>query len=209
MIDKRIEAYAHDHSSTEDALLSELYRETHLKTVYPRMLSGPLQGKLLEMISRMIRPERILEIGTFTGYATICLGRGLPDNGLIHTIDVDPLMEDIYTKYFEKAGISKKVQAHIGHAKEVIPKIAETFDLVFIDADKENYPDYYKLVMPRLRSGGFILADNVIWSGKVLEPRPDKETSGIIEFNKIVQQDERTENVMLTVRDGLMLIRKK
>lgn len=209
MIDSKIETYANDHSSTEDALLSELYRETHLKTVYPRMLSGPVLGKLLEMISRMIRPKRILEIGTFTGYATICMTRGLDANGLIHTIDVDPVMEDIYSKYFERAGITEQVHAHIGLASEVIPEIDETFDLVFIDADKENYPEYYELVFPKLRAGGFILADNVIWSGKVLDTNPDKETIGIIQFNKKVQQDRRTDNVMLTLRDGLMLIRKK
>lgn len=208
MIDEKIATYAETHSTSEDKLLYRLNRETHLKTIYPRMLSGHYQGKILEMISHMIQPKRILEIGTFTGYSAINLGRGLAEDGLLHTIEVNPELQEIFNDYFSEAGLADKIKVHIGEALKIIPEIKEIFDLVFIDADKENYLAYYKLSKAKLRKGGFILVDNTLWSGKVLQKDEDKETEGIIEFNEYVQQDEEVENVLLTVRDGLMLVRK-
>lgn len=208
MIKKDYQEYADTHSSPDSELLNELYRETYLKTVYPRMISGSYQGKVLGMISHMIRPKTILEIGTFTGYSTICLSQGLPKDGKIHTIEVNPEMQDIFMKYFRKASIENDVVVHTGPALEIIPQLDETFDLVFIDADKENYLNYYNLVFEKVRMGGFILADNAFWDGKVIREDHDKETRGITEFNEFVQNDPRVENVLLTIRDGLMLVRK-
>lgn len=211
MIDSELEKYAETHSSKESDLLYRLNRETHLKVLIPRMLSGAMQGKLLEMLSLMIRPKQILEIGTYTGYSAICLAKGLAVDGVLHTIEKNPELENIAKKYFAKAEIEHQINYHLGNALDVIPKIEEFFDLVFLDADKENYLNYYHLIFDKIRSGGYILADNVFWSGKVLTtPNPqDKEAIGIIEFNKFIQQDERVENVMLPLRDGLSLIRKK
>lgn len=208
MIKREFERYAVNHTSPESGLLQRLYRETHLKTVYPRMISGQLQGKLLEMFSHMAQPARILEIGTFTGYATLCLARGLTENGIIHTVEAEPEMQEIFKKYFVEAGIADKVKIHIGQALDIIPKIKETFDLIFIDADKDNYLNYYKMLLPKLRLSGFLIADNAFWGGKVLKKDKDKETQGIIDFNEFVQMDNRVENVLLTVRDGLMVVRK-
>ena len=211
MIDPKLEKYAEEHSSKESEVLYRLNRETHLKVLMPRMLSGAMQGKLLEMISGMIRPKTILEIGTYTGYSAICLAKGLPADGVIHTIEKNPELETIAKKYFAEAGIEHQVNYHLGNALDIIPTIDEVFDLVFLDADKDNYLNYYHLIFDKLRPGGYILADNVFWSGKVLtKPHPnDKEAIGIIEFNDFVQQDERVENLMLPLRDGLNLIRKK
>lgn len=211
MIDPELEKYAEAHSSKESELLHRLNRETHLKVLMPRMLSGAMQGKLLEMLSCMIQPKNILEIGTYTGYSAICLTKGLPADGVLHTIEKNPELETIAKKYFAEAEIEHQVNYHQGDALKIIPQIKEVFDLVFLDADKENYLNYYKLVFDKVRSGGYILADNVFWSGKVLTtPEPnDKEALGIIEFNEFVQQDDRVENVMLPLRDGLSLIRKK
>jgi predicted O-methyltransferase YrrM len=173
-------------------------------------MSGHLQGKFLEMISWMIRPERVLEIGTYTGYSAICLASGLSENGLIHTIEVNQELEDFIKRYIKKAGLTGKINIHIGNALEIIPRLDETFDLVFIDADKENYLNYYNLVFEKVRKGGFILADNALWNGKVVESnkKPDKETEGIIEFNDFVRNDKRVENVLLPLRDGVMIVRK-
>ncbi len=206
-----LERYAQNHSTAESDVLKELNRETHLKALMPRMLSGALQGKLLEAISCMIRPKQILEIGTYTGYSAICLSKGLRVDGLIHTIEKNPELEHISSKYFKKVGIEHQVKYYSGKALDIIPTINEKFDLVFLDADKNNYLNYYHLIFDKLNSGAFVLADNVFWSGKVLsKPDPkDKETIGIIEFNDFIQQDDRVENVMLPVRDGLSLIRKK
>jgi caffeoyl-CoA O-methyltransferase len=204
------EKYAGLHTSPEPSILQELYRETHLKTMYPRMLSGHMQGRFLEMISLMLQPVRILEIGTFTGYSTICLAQGLAPEGLIHTIDSNEESVAIGKKYFEKAGLKEKIITHIGNAVETIPLVNERFDLVFIDADKENYLNYYHLVFDKVKSDGIILADNAFWDGKVLNPIPsDHETKGIIAFNQFVQNDQRVDNILLTLRDGLLLIRKK
>ncbi len=209
MIKDEFQQYAEEHTKPESKLLSGLNRETHLKTIYPRMLSGHYQGKFLEMISHMLNPFSILEIGTFTGYSAICLAQGLKEGGCIHTIDVNQEMEHIFNKYFEEAGLGNKIITHFGKALEIIPVLNESFDLVFIDADKENYLNYYQLVFNKVKTGGYILADNAFWSGQVMKKEKDKETAGIAAFNNFVQQDERVENVLLTIRDGLMMIRKK
>jgi caffeoyl-CoA O-methyltransferase len=205
-----INKYAEDFSTEESSVLKKLNRETHLKILYPRMLSGKLQGNFLKMISCMIQPSAILEIGTYTGYSAICLSSGLKDKGMLHTIEINPELEEMICRYFKEEGISDKTKLHIGNAIEIIPTINATFDLVFIDADKENYLNYYKLVFDKVRKGGFILADNVLWGGKVLKgiSTVDKETIGIKEFNEFVIKDKRVENMLLPLRDGLMLIRK-
>jgi predicted O-methyltransferase YrrM len=211
MINPEIEKYAEEHSSNHSAVLNELYRETHLKIMHPRMLSGSQQGRFLSMLSYMIKPKAVLEIGTYTGYSAICLAEGLPADGKIHTIELDSELEQIASKYFKKAGFEDQIEQYFGNALEIIPSLDILFDLVFIDADKDNYSNYYRLIFDKVRSGGYILVDNVLWSGKVLEPikNGDKDTLGIIEFNTLVQQDRRVENVLLPLRDGLMLIRKK
>ncbi len=209
MIERRYEKYAESHTSPEPGILKNLYRETNLKTVYPRMISGHMQGKFLEMISHMIHPDKILEIGTFTGYSTICLASGLAKEGEIHTIEVMTELKEIFMKYFKETGIISKVKVHTGKAMDIINELNEKFDLVYIDADKDNYLNYYKAVFPKVNKGGFIIADNAFWGGKVLKQVDDKETQGIIEFNEFVQKDNRVENILLTIRDGLMMIRKK
>ena len=207
----KLEKYILNHISEEDEVLTELDRETNLNVLGARMLSGHLQGKVLEMLSKMIQPKTILEIGTFTGYSAICLAKGLRENGKIYTIEIDDELEQMAGKYFKKADISDKVVQIIGSALEAIPKINETFDLVFLDADKREYIEYYNLVFDRINPGGYIIADNVFWSGKVLsEPKPDDEqTKGVIEFNAMIKNDSRVEKVILPLRDGMTLIRKK
>ena len=211
MIPKKYEDYALLNTSREDPLLHALYRETNLKSVYPRMLSGHLQGKLLEMISTMIRPDHILEIGTFTGYSAICLARGLSQKGKLFTIELNPEMHDIAQKYFKQAGLDDRIIQKTGHALDLLQGLDYSWDLVFIDADKENYVNYYNLIFDRVRKGGFILADNVLWGGKVLDPeeKQDKETKGITAFNALIRRDERVDHLMIPVRDGLMVLRKK
>jgi predicted O-methyltransferase YrrM len=206
-----IEEYILNHSDDEDPLLTELNRETNLKILRPRMLSGHLQGKILEMISKMIRPERILEIGTYTGYSAICLAKGLMEDGILNTIEINDELEEIITKYIQKSGFQNQINVHFGNALEIIPTLNEKFDLVFIDGDKREYLAYYELVLNYLKPGGFILADNVLWSGKVIElETPDDEyTKGIFDFNDFLKKDKRVEKVILPLRDGLTLIRKK
>lgn len=206
-----IEEYILKHSDQEDPILAELNRETNLKILRPRMLSGHLQGKILEMLSKMIRPEKILELGTYTGYSAICLAKGLQEKGELHTIEINDELEDIITKYIEKADLTNKIKLHFGDAREIIPEINEQFDLVFIDADKREYLEYYNLVFDFVKPGGFILADNVLWNGKVIElDEPDDEyTKGIFDFNEFLKSDDRVEKVILPLRDGLTLIRKK
>jgi caffeoyl-CoA O-methyltransferase len=210
MIDPQLEEYIENHSSPETELMFELRRKTFLHTPFPRMLSGQVQGRFLEMISLMARPSRILEIGTFTGYSAICLAQGLTEDGQLHTLEAEAAYADIARQYFKKAGLLDKIVLHEGDALDIIPKLKETFDLVFIDAAKEHYPDYYELVFDKLRKGGFILADNALWDGRVLEGEDakDPDTAGIIRFNEMVQNDERVENVLVSIRDGVMLIRK-
>jgi len=210
MLGSQIEKYIEDHTTPESELLKELNRQTHLRTFYPRMLSGNVQGKFLEMICRMLQPKGVLEIGTFTGYSAIAVAQGLPKEGFIYTIEVNEEMESFIREYISKSGLEKKIKLLMGDALEIIPSIEEEFDLVFIDADKEQYVDYYKLAKTKLKKGGFIIADNVLWSGKVTEnsSKTDKETRGIVEFNEFVKNDIEVEQVMLSIRDGLMLIRK-
>lgn len=205
----KLEEYVAAHSTQENDVLKALNRETNAKVMMPQMLSGHIQGRILSMISHMIMPKVILEIGTFTGYSGICLAEGLAENGKLISIDINEELEDMVRNYWEKAGISDKAQMIIGNALDILPKLNETLDLVFIDADKINYSNYYDLALNKVRQGGFIIADNVLWSGKVIEPGPDKDTSAIINFNEKIQNDSRVENVLLPVRDGLMLIRKK
>jgi len=204
------EAYVEAHTSGQPDFLYELYRETYLKTMYPRMISGHLQGEFLKMVSLMIHPRRILEIGTFTGYSAINLALGLTGDGMLHTIDSNAESVEIGRKYFKKAGVEKKITVHIGNALSLIPQINEIFDLVFIDADKENYLNYYQLIFDKVRPGGFILADNAFWDGKVLQqpPEHDRETAGIMAFNDFIHRDTRVENIILPLRDGIMMVRK-
>jgi len=202
--------YAIKHTTAEDEILNQLYRETNLKSVYPRMLSGLMQGKLLEFISSMMKPSRILEIGTFTGYSAICLARGLANDGLLHTIDINDELAEIALKYFRKSGLQDKIILHNGDACEVIPGLDEWFDLVFIDGDKEQYVQYYKLAFNKLRKGGFMLADNVLWGGKVLPGclDQDKETKSIRAFNDYVSNDVRVQQLLLPFRDGIFILHK-
>ena len=211
MPDFNIEEYILNHSDKEDPILAELNRETNLKILRPRMLSGHLQGKILEMISKMINPERILELGTYTGYSAICLAKGLKENGILHTIEINDELEGIISKYLVKSGLENKVKLHFGDVRKIVPEINEQFDLVFIDADKREYLDYYNLVFNHVKPGGFLLADNVLWGGKVIESESldDEYTKGIFDFNEFIKNDDRVEKVILPLRDGLMLIRKK
>jgi len=208
---KDLDNYILEHIDEEDPVLQELDRETHLKVLGARMLSGNLQGQVLTMLSKMIQPERILEVGTFTGYSAICLAKGLTETGKLITIEVDDELEYLSASYFEKAGLAGKIEQRIGPALQIIPEIDETFDLVFLDANKREYIDYYNLIFGKVRSGGFIIADNTLWSNKVLQkPSPDDaQTKGIIAFNKMVKTDSRVEKVILPLRDGMTIIRKK
>ena len=208
LISSEIEQYIEQHSSPEEAVLKELNRETYVKVQMPNMLSGHLQGQFLEMLSRMLHPKRILEIGTFTGYSGMCLANGLPDDGLLYTIDINEELQPMVEKYINKAGFSKKVKQLIGDARQIIPTLDEPFDLVFIDADKINYSTYYDLVFDKVRSCVYIIADNVLWSGKVLAEKKDKDTTAIDEYNKKVAADTRVENYILPLRDGLNIARK-
>ncbi|MDO8952997.1 MAG: O-methyltransferase [Draconibacterium sp.] len=208
---KEIDKYILNHIDPEDEILMELDRETHLNVVGARMISGHLQGQVLTMLSKMIRPKYILEFGTFTGYSAICLAKGLQDGGKLITIEIDDELENIAKKYFEKAGIQHSIVQKIGSALEIIPTLTETFDLVFIDAHKPEYPAYYEAVFDKINSGGYIIADNTLWSGKVLDlpAEDDFQTRGIIQFNDLIKSDKRVEKVILPLRDGMTVIRKK
>lgn len=209
-IDSKIFNYSLSKSSKEPKILNDLNRETHLKILNPRMLSGHYQGRILSLVSKIIKPKTVLEIGTYTGYSTICLSEGLDKNGSIHTIDHNEELLVIQNKYFKKAGISKKVKQYNGDATKIIKKLNLDFDLVFIDADKENYPLYFDLIIEKVKPGGVIIADNILWSGKILEKveEEDYATKSIIEFNDKVNNDDRVETIILPIRDGLSLIRK-
>ncbi len=206
-----IEKYANEHTSDELPVLTRLSRATHLQTHQPQMLSGHLQGAFLQMISRMIKPSAILEIGTFTGYSAICLAQGLQPAGQLITIDCNPEMEDFAKPYFKEAGLEEKIGMIVGDASEIIGSLKGPFDLVFIDADKENYIKYFDIVFPKVTPGGYILADNTLWYGRVIQPHAetDRETAGIVSFNRYIQQLEGVENVLLPIRDGIMIVRKK
>ncbi len=205
-----LDQYILNHITPEDDYLHELDRETHLKVLRSRMLSGHLQGQILSMISSMINPRCILEIGTFTGYSALCLAKGLVEGGILHTIEIDDELESIAQKYFKKSGMADRIIQHIGDARQIISSIDQTFDLVFMDADKREYCDYYRLVFDRVRVGGFILADNILWNGKVVEPEAanEEQTRGILDFNDLIQNDPRVKNVILPVRDGIMVVQK-
>ncbi|MES2589076.1 MAG: class I SAM-dependent methyltransferase [Bacteroidota bacterium] len=210
-IDSKLDEYVCSHTSDESELLYDLNRETHLQVLNPRMLSGHFQGRFLSMISKMIQPKNILEIGTYTGYSCLCLLEGLASTGKITTIDCNEELEDIVRKYIDKAQANTKINYLIGDAMEIVPNLNEEFDLVFIDADKNNYVNYFNLVIDKVKSGGFILTDNVLWSGKVLEElKPnDLDTKAILEFNSLMKNDPRVETILLPIRDGLMITRKK
>ncbi len=209
-LNPELEQYILMHSEPESEVLAELSRATHLQVLRPRMLSGNLQGQFLKMICRMIGARRVLEIGTYTGYAAISMASGLTEEGVVHTIDVNDELEDFTRGFIEKSGLEEHIVFHVGDACEIIPRLDEVFDLVFIDADKREYSKYYHLVFDKVRAGGMIIADDVLWDGKVADPnvKLDAQTQGILEFNDMVQADSRVENVLLPVRHGLMMIRK-
>ena len=209
LIDKKLLSYVKSHSDKENNLLHEINRYTHLHVLKPRMLSGHLQGRILSFISRMINPKVVIEIGTYTGYSALCLLEGIQDKGKLITIDINEEISEKVRKFFKKSTYNDKIEYLIGDAQNIIPKIDSGFDLVFIDADKENYSKYYDLVLPKLSKGGFILVDNVLWSGKVIDKKKDHLTELIDDFNKKIQKDSRVSNVILPIRDGIMLIQKK
>ncbi|MFR2524354.1 O-methyltransferase [uncultured Alistipes sp.] len=212
-----LERYLHAHSSPEPELLAELDRETHRRTVQPRMLSGHLQGRLLELLVRMIRPRAVLEIGTFTGYSALALAAGLDDDATLDTIETDDELQELAQSFFDRSEHGHKIRLHIGSALELAPRLGRRFDLVFIDGDKREYPAYYRMLMgdgggkPLVGSGAVLLADNILWSGKVIGPvaRNDRHTQAVLEFNRTVADDPRVENVILPLRDGLSVIRVK
>jgi|SRR5690606_34227533 len=208
-ISEALEDYVAQHSQDEPDLLRQLNRETHQKILQPRMLSGHFQGRVLSMLSKIISPKHILELGTYTGYATLCLAEGLTPDGTIDTIDINEELEEIQNKYFELSGKRNQIIQHIGDAMKIIPQLDKTFDLVFIDADKENYIHYWNLIVPKMKKGGIILSDNVLWSGKVLEEvkKNDKSTPILLEYNRITKEDPRVETVLMPIRDGLTVSR--
>lgn len=210
-IDEKLSKYAEKHTTPENELIKSLNRDTHANVLAPRMLSGHLQGRLLSLFSKMIQPKAILEIGTYTGYAALCLAEGLTKDGILHTIDINEELEARIQKYFNQSTYKNQIKLHIGNALEIIPAINQKFDLVFIDADKENYSKYYDLLIDQMPSGGIIMADNVLWSGKVINQEDintDNDTRELDHFNAKVQSDPRVENILIPVRDGIMVARK-
>jgi predicted O-methyltransferase YrrM len=208
-ISQELEDYIEQHSENEPALLAALNKETYQKILLPRMLSGQFQGRVLSMLSKLIRPVNILEIGTFTGYAALCLCEGMQENGQLHTIDIKEELVDFQRKYFDKSPWGNQIVQHLGEAISIIPSLEMKFDLVFIDADKENYIHYFELILPKMNKGGIILSDNVLWSGKVLEPlqKNDLSTKILLEYNELLKNDARVETVLLPIRDGLTVSR--
>jgi predicted O-methyltransferase YrrM len=208
-ISEELEDYIEKHSQAEPPLLAQLNKETYQKVLLPRMLSGHFQGRVLSMLSKLIRPKTILEIGTYTGYATLCLCEGMQKNGQLHTIDIKEELVDFQRKYFDKSEWGTQIVQHLGEGTTIIPTLDVKFDLVFIDADKENYLNYYELIVPKMNRGGIILSDNVLWSGKVLEPLEpnDLSTKILIEYNELLRNDPRVETVLLPIRDGLTVSR--
>lgn len=208
---EHIDNYVVKHSENEPELLQKLNRETHQKILQPRMLSGDYQGRVLSMLSKLIQPKYILEIGTYTGYSALCLAEGLTKGGELHTIDVNEELVDFQRKYFDSSPFGEQIYQHLGNALDIIPELDHTFDLVFIDADKPNYINYFHAIIDKLRPGGIILSDNVLWSGKVAEPINDKDTSTklLVEYNQLLKEDSRVETVILPIRDGLTISRKR
>ena len=213
MNDPKSDRYLSEHTTPEDPLLTELDRVTHLRTVQPQMIAGHVEGKILELFSKMLRPEKILEIGTFTGYSALCLVKGLCEGGELHTVDVNDELAPLAASFFARSPYGDRIRQHTGSALEVVPRLGLTFDLVFIDGDKREYPDYYRMLLEGgyVRSGSVLLADNVLWYGKVSDPEShnDPHTRCIREFNRLVREDSRVENVIIPVRDGLTVIRVK
>ena len=210
IVNNKIEDYIRKNSSKEPKILKDLNKETHLKVLNPRMLSGHIQGRFLSIITKLIKPKKILEIGTYTGYSAICMAEGLIEKGIIHTIDINEELVSIQNKYFAKSKCNNSIIQHVGDARSIIKSINEKFDLVFLDADKENYIEYYELVIEKVKKGGLIIADNVLWTGKVVEPEKDDDelTQYLIDFNKMINEDDRVENIILPLRDGLNIILK-
>ena len=211
-IDPALLAYCEAHTSEEDALLKKITRETQAKVLMPRMLSGHLQGKMLELFTKMLQPKTILEIGTYTGYSGICLARGLGKDGKLITLDINDELETMVRGFFEESGLAAQIDYRLGNAREIIPTLDGPFDLVFIDADKFYYAEYFDLIIDKVRPGGIILADNVLWSGKILVEKGqkiDKDTQALLDFNQKIQEDPRVENILLPIRDGVMMARKR
>ncbi len=206
---EEINTYVENHSQPEPELLQKLNRETWQKVLAPRMLSGHLQGRVLSMLSKLINPKYILEIGTYTGYSALCLAEGMQKEGELHTIDINEELHDFQRKYFDASGFGEQIIQHTGNALDIIPKLPQTFDLVFIDADKSNYPKYLDIILPKLKSGSVILSDNVLWSGKVIQPlkKDDKDTEALLEYNKLLNEHPKLETVLLPIRDGLTVSR--
>lgn len=208
-IDSNLDKYVVEHTSIENDLLKKIQRETHLNVLQPRMLSGPFQGRFLSLISSLIQPDKILEIGTYTGYSALCLAEGLSKSGALITIDINDELEERVKGYFQESSFSDQLTLKIGPALSIIPQLEHDFDLVFIDADKKNYINYYKEIFPKVRVGGLIIADNVLWSGKVVDQdAQDPDTQLLRDFNLMIQNDARVSNILLPIRDGLMLVRK-
>ena len=206
---EKINQYSESHTTPDSDLLKSLIRETHLKTLAPRMLSGHLQGRFLSLISHLMQPKRVLEIGTFTGYSALCLAEGLAEDGILYALEANDELEHLIQKHVNESIFKDKIKVKIGNALEIIPTLPDTFDLVFIDAGKRDYPTYYDLVIDKVRKGGVIIADNILWSGKVVDEKKDLDTRIIDDFNKKIHTDERVENILLPLRDGLMMARKK
>jgi len=206
---EKLDQYIVDHSANEPFLLRQLTRETYQKVLQPRMLSGAYQGRVLSMISKLTKPKTILEIGTYTGYATLCLAEGMQQNSELHTIDINEELVDFQRKYFDKSEFGPQIKQHLGSAIDIIPNLDMKFDLVFIDADKPNYCNYFNLVIDKMNKGGIILSDNVLWSGKVIEnvQDDDESTKVLLKYNKLLKEDERLETVLLSIRDGLTVSR--
>lgn len=206
-----LDHYVVEHSEKEPELLQRLTRETYQKILQPIMLSGPYQGRVLSMLSKLVRPKNILELGTFTGYSTLCLAEGLSQEGVLHTIDINEELVDFQRKYFDQSPYGSQIVQHTGNALDIIPQLDIMFDLIFIDADKPNYSRYFHLVIDKLNSGGIILSDNVLWHGKVVQPleEKDRSTKAVLEYNTLLKTDERIETVVLPIRDGLTISRKK
>ena len=204
-------AYATEYSDKEPLLLAQLRRETHQKVLQPRMLSGPLQGRLLSLLAQMTAPKRILEVGTFTGYATLCLAEGLPPEGVIDTIDCNEEIVAFQNSFFEKSPYRKQIHQHLGDAKVLIPQLEQQYDLVFLDADKRYYPEYFEMILPKLNTNGLLIADNVLWSGKVLDKTEalDADTKALHQFNQMMAEDKHLTTVFLPLRDGLSIGRKR
>jgi predicted O-methyltransferase YrrM len=207
-ISDQLQQYINDHSMEESDLLKALDRETHQKVLQPRMLSGSYQGRLLALLAKMIGPKKILEVGTYTGYATLCLAEGLTTGGSIDTIDHNEELADMQRRYFDQSPYGNQIVQHLGEAKDILKTLTGPYDLVFLDADKENYPHYFDLIIDKLETGGILLSDNVLWSGKVLEKATDEATSSLQEYNHKINTDVRVETVVLTIRDGLTITRK-